>query len=160
MRLFFLCALLFGIWLLLSGFLTPLFIALGLGSAILSGLLARRMDAMSDDVYRYYFSWQGLCYYTWLIREVITSSLRVTRLIWHPDLPISPTLGWVPYSQENREGVALYSNSITLTPGTVSIIIEDNQMQVHALEEDGLKDLQKGEMDRRVHEVTQKKKGS
>ena len=55
-----------------------------------------------------------------------------------------------PAGQQSALGVATYANSITLTPGTVSIGVEDGCIEVHALTEDAARDLESGEMNRRA----------
>jgi multicomponent Na+:H+ antiporter subunit E len=56
----------------------------------------------------------------------------------------------LPVSQRTEIGRALYANSITLTPGTVSIDLGEDYVSVHALTEEGAQALIEGEMDRRV----------
>jgi len=65
-------------------------------------------------------------------------------------LPISPTLINVKANQKTVVGIVTYANSITLTPGTISVEIENNDITVHALTQDGALDLTGGEMDRMV----------
>jgi multicomponent Na+:H+ antiporter subunit E len=47
-------------------------------------------------------------------------------------------------------GVVTYANSITLTPGTISVDVKRGEILVHALTREGAKELLTGEMDRRV----------
>ena len=44
----------------------------------------------------------------------------------------------------------MFANSITLTPGTVSLSVLEDRIHVHALSRKSLEDLHQGEMDRRV----------
>ena len=74
----------------------------------------------------------------------------MTKLILHPRLPISPTMTVVRASQRTRAAVATYANSITLTPGTITVAVNGNDLTVHALMRDGALDLEAGGMDRRV----------
>jgi multicomponent Na+:H+ antiporter subunit E len=53
-------------------------------------------------------------------------------------------------SQKTPAGVATYANSITLTPGTITVEVSGNDLIVHALVRDGADDLEAGGMDRRV----------
>ena len=71
-------------------------------------------------------------------------------LILHPQLPITPRVIHVPAEQRTAPGQASYANSITLTPGTISLEVSDDEIEVHALSEDAAEDLQSGEMGRRV----------
>ena len=72
-------------------------------------------------------------YFPWLIREIAKSAWAVTKIILHPSLPISPTMTVVRASQRTRVGVATYANSITLTPGTITVGVNGNELTVHAL---------------------------
>ena len=54
-------------------------------------------------------------------------------------------------SQRTTAGVATYANSITLTPGTITVRLRGNDLTVHALTSDGALDLEGGAMDRRVN---------
>jgi multicomponent Na+:H+ antiporter subunit E len=74
----------------------------------------------------------------------------VTRIILHPSLPISPTMTVVRGSQKTTPGLATYANSITLTPGTITVGVSGNDLTIHALVRDGALDLEGGGMDSRV----------
>ena len=65
-------------------------------------------------------------------------------------MPISPTIVTVQASQETALGLVIHANSITLTPGTLSIDVEPGLIEVHALSAESIADLESGEMDRRV----------
>ena len=56
----------------------------------------------------------------------------------------------VTTSQKTDLGRVLYANSITITPGTVSIMVYDDRIMVHAISKEGADSLNQGEMDRRV----------
>jgi multicomponent Na+:H+ antiporter subunit E len=43
-----------------------------------------------------------------------------------------------------------FANSITLTPGTVSMSVYPDEIHVHALDQAGIEELKAGEMDRRI----------
>ena len=53
-------------------------------------------------------------------------------------------------SQRTPVGVVTYANSITLTPGTITVGVDGDELTVHALVRDGALDLEGGGMDRRV----------
>ena len=80
-------------WLLLSGMYTPFLIAAGIGSAIVIGLLSRRMDLADHEGHPVHLAWVAvLSYWPWLFKEIIKSAWDVTRRVLHPALPISPVL--------------------------------------------------------------------
>jgi multicomponent Na+:H+ antiporter subunit E len=74
----------------------------------------------------------------------------VTRIILAPRLPISPTLARFKPSQKSAVGLVTHANSITLTPGTITIEAGRDEFLVHALTRAGAAALAGSEMDRRV----------
>lgn len=92
-------------------------------------------------------------YACWLFKEIFFSAINVIRFAWRPNLGISPALEPVKSIQKTDEGVVLYANSITLTPGTVTVNIKGNNLLVHSLDRSIMDDLQEGEMDRRIAEI-------
>lgn len=150
-RAFSLALVLAAVWLLLSGHYEPLILAFGAGSVALVVLIARRKGLTDQEGHPIGMLLGGLRYWPWLLVEIAKSNIAVARCILHPRLPISPTMVRVPASQRTDLGRVVYANSITLTPGTVSIRVDDDAITVHALTAAGARDLVEGRaMDRRV----------
>jgi multicomponent Na+:H+ antiporter subunit E len=149
MRIVSLGAALFAFWLALSGHYTAFLVTVGAFSAGLCTLLAIRLRIL-DDAHAVHLLPRALTYWPWLVWEVLKSALVVTRIVLHPRLPISPTLFFVKPSQKTPVGLATYANSITLTPGTLTVSLENGTFLVHALSRDGADDLESGRMDARV----------
>jgi multicomponent Na+:H+ antiporter subunit E len=150
MRYLSLAAFLFAFWLALSGHYTPVLIAIGAACAGLVLFAAARMCIVDPEGHPVHLLGRALIYYPWLVREIVKSAWSVTKIILHPRLPISPTMTVVRASQRTTAGIATYANSITLTPGTITVGVNGNDLTVHALVRDGALDLEGGEMDRRV----------
>ena len=146
-------AVLFVLWLLLSGHFDGLLLGLGIASAALVALLARRIDAVDREPQRLFFGPKLLTYWLWLAGRVVRANLGVARRILSPALPISPCIVRVPASQKTDLGRVIFANSITLTPGTVSIDLQDGEVEVHALSTEAAEELRSGAMDRRVAAV-------
>ena len=144
---------LFAIWVLLSGHFTPLLLAFGVGSTLFVVLLAIRIDLVDREIHPMLLKPYVFSYWLWLAREIITSSIDVTRRILNPRLPISPNVIRVKAGQRTDLGKVTYANSITLVPGTVSMDIDGETITVHALTRENAEDLQRGEMDRRVCDI-------
>jgi len=144
---------LFGTWLLLSGYFKPLLLGLGIVSCVLVVIITLRMDAVDEEGVPVHLGWRVLTYWVWLIKEIVKANLDVARRILDPALPISPTVVTVPAPQKTELGQVIYANSITLTPGTVSIRVIDGTILVHAVAEEMARDLESGEMARRVSAV-------
>lgn len=137
-------------WLLLSGYFTPFLIAAGVGSALAVVLFARRMEVVDREGHPVAL-WRVLVlYWPWLAIEIVKSGWEVSRLIVHPKLPISPTLVRFRPSQRSTVGLVTHANSITLTPGTITIEAASTEFLVHALTRSGAAGCVGSEMDRRV----------
>ncbi len=141
---------LYAFWLLLSGYFTAFLMAAGAGSAIAVVLIARRMEIADHEGHPIHLGLSALTYWPWLVVEIVKSAWDVSKIILNPRLPISPTLIRVKTSQKTEVGVVVYANSITLTPGTISVDVSHGEILVHALTQEGAAGLQSGEMDRRV----------
>lgn len=150
MRYFSLAGFLFVFWLALSGHYTPFLISAGLGCALLCALAAQRMRILDAEGHPIHLIPGAITYIPWLIVEIIKSAWAVTKIVLHPKLPISPTLTTVQASQRTPLGVSIYANSITLTPGTITVGVNGNELTVHALVREGALDLEAGGMDSRV----------
>lgn len=139
-----------GIWLLLSGHFEPLLLLLGLVSLVISASIARRMDVIDHEGVPLHLSVWTPWYWLWLAREIVTSNVDVAKRVIDPRLPIRPRLFETRASQQTDLGQVIYANSITLTPGTVSVDLDPGIIQVHALTEESAAGVEAGEMDRRV----------
>lgn len=141
---------LFIFWLLLSGFFTPFLIAAGLGSALAALWFASRVEIADRESHPIHLTAGVFTYWPWLVKEIAVSGWQVTRIILNPRLPISPTLVRFKPSQTSTVGLVTHANSITLTPGTLTINADHDEFLVHALTRAGGDGLAGSEMDRRV----------
>ena len=144
---------LFATWLLLSGHYTPLLIGFGIGSCTLTVYIAVRMDVADHEGVP--IDWLGrfLLYFPWLLKEILVANITVAKVILSPRLPISPIMVVYRSTQKTDLGRALYANSITLTPGTISTGVEGDRVEVHALTWKDLSGWEEDEMGRRVSNV-------
>jgi multicomponent Na+:H+ antiporter subunit E len=145
-----LAASLFVFWLLLSGIYTPFLVLAGLGASIAVALLARRMEITDREGHPIHLALAALTYWPWLLKEIVKSGWRVSRIILDPRLPISPTLVRFKPSQKTTVALATHANSITLTPGTITVEADSEEFLVHALTREGAASVAGSEMDRRV----------
>ena len=140
-------------WLLNSGHNTALMLALGAASIGFVIYIAHRMDVVDHESQPLHLTLKLPGYYAWLMKEVILANIAVVKHIWLGNNTISPTLATITASQKTDIGKVIYANSITLTPGTVTVDMEGDQFTVHALLRESIEDLQAGEMDRRVTQL-------
>ncbi len=141
---------LFAFWLLLSGIYTPFLVLAGLGVSIAVAALAWRMGAADPEGHPVHLTPAILTYWPWLMKEIAVSGWQVTRIIVDPKLPVSPALVRFTPSQKTAAGLVTHANSITLTPGTVTVEADHDSFLVHALTRAGAEGLAGSEMDRRV----------
>jgi len=137
-------------WLALSGHYSPWLVGMGVLSALAALFAALRMGVIDGEGHPVQLLPRTLTYYPWLAREIAKSAWSVTRLILDPRLPISPTMTVVKASQRTPVGIATYANSITLTPGTITVGVSGNELTVHAIVSAGARQLEAGGMDARV----------
>ena len=125
----------------------------GAVSAVVCVLAAIRMRVADAEGHPIELFRGAVSYFPWLIREIAKSAWSVTKVILHPRLPISPTMTVVRASQKTTAGVTTYANSITLTPGTITVEAGPDEFLVHALTRAGGEGVINSEMDRRVSKV-------
>ena len=139
------------LWLLWSGIYKSLLIIFGLGSVLLVLLITIRMNRVDDDRIQIELNpGKFIGYIGWLLVEIAKSNIAVTKTILSSSMPIKQKLFNVPYTQRTDLGQVIFANSITLTPGTVTVETEDGHFLVHALSysHDDLEAL--ADMDRHV----------
>jgi multicomponent Na+:H+ antiporter subunit E len=142
---------LFVFWILMSGMFAPFQLGLGVVSVSAVTWLARHMEVADREGHPAHLRLVAvLSYWTWLFKEIWISGLRVARIILNPRLPISPTLVRFRPSQETAVGLATHANSITLTPGTITVQANHQEFLVHALTREGAAGVVESEMNRRV----------
>lgn len=138
------------LWLLLSGHYDPLLLSLGLASVMATLVISLRMNVADREGHPIHLAWRGLLYWPWLIKEIVLANVDVAKAILGITDAIRPTLFTIKASQHSDLGRTIYANSITLTPGTVTIGMDGDELTIHALTPDGKAGLASGDMDRRV----------
>jgi multicomponent Na+:H+ antiporter subunit E len=120
----------FGLWLVLSGHPTPLHLAQGVLAGALVTYLNRDLEAVSASVRS---CPRFLRYLVWLLKEIVVANVQVIRIVLHPRMPVDPALVRFPTRLTGDLAVTTFANSITLTPGTVTVDVEERDFVVHAL---------------------------
>ena len=143
------------VWVLLSGILSPLLLGFGLASGLAVAWLAARADHSDGEPVPFALRIGRLLrYLVWLSWEIVKANVDVSRRILSPRMPIAPAVRWLPASQRSELARVIYADSITLTPGTLSIDLADGWVEVHTLNEESLDDLARNlDMDERVNRL-------
>ena len=139
---------LFGFWLLMSGYYTPLILSLGVISCLLCVYLTVKGKFLDNETLPIYFFPRLIQYTLWLIKEILKSNIQTAKVIIMKSE--EPELFSVKATQKTNEGKVTYANSITLTPGTVTTQIKNDVFEVHALTKDFGDDVRSSDMDKMV----------
>ena len=144
---------LFLLWLLLSGYFKTNLIVFGILSCALVTYLSIKLKIYSSHHERIKFNLHLPLYIPWLLKEIIKSNLHVARCILSSTNSIQPQTVRLTPTQKTSTGLAVHANSITLTPGTISVDINDNEILVHALTKQTAQGIIDGDIDQRVSKL-------
>lgn len=153
--------LLMAFWLLLSGQINLsdsvdryLIICVVLSCAFVTyiSLLKKILDEEGHPIH---LAFQMLSYLPWLLWQIVLANIDVAYLVWHPKQKIAPRIIKIPFSMRTSLATMIYANSITLTPGTITVSVDETkgEMLVHALSDKAAEGLLSGEMHERVKKL-------
>ena len=140
-------AALFVLWLLLSESYNLLHMAIGLAAAF--GVALLNTDRLPPAAYRIYWL-RLLAYLPWLLGRIFLSGLHLSVLILHPRLPIAPRIIRHRTELANENAIVLLGNSITLTPGTLTVEANADELLVHAMDDHAAQDVMTFRLDRKI----------
>lgn len=144
-------------WAALSGETSGLLISLGVFSCALVTLIVSRMNFHDGDWHPFDLNWRRLPgYLLWLCKEMLMSNISVARAILLEPQTVRPRRFLVDASSLSELGQVVYANSITLTPGTVSLFLREGKIEVHALLADAARSLETGDMRRKVEHLCER----
>ncbi len=144
---------LFGVlWLIFSGVYESLTLSFGVASIslVIAIISLLKMSVGSDGriSYKKFFA----LYLPWILREIVVSGIKTSGAILG-FRQFKSNAKKIKTSQKTALGTMIYGNSITLTPGTLTIEVDKGELFVHALCDSSLNELEAGEMDKRVSDL-------
>ena len=139
-------------WLLMSGIYNGLLIGFGIASCLLCTWLSLRIGAIDREGLPAHLFLRLPAYLAWLIGEIISSNIATAKIILRGTS--DPEIFEVAANQATAASLANYANSITLTPGTVTVDIDEakigpSRFLVHALHPQFGDDVRSGDMGER-----------
>lgn len=140
-------------WLILSGKLEFTFLLLGAFSVAVVCWISWRVDETESAAISRHFILRLPRYLIWLGKEVLLSSVSVLRRIWSPQRVVRPQVAVTPAADMSMLSQVTYANSITLTPGTLAMAVNDVSIEVHALDARDMASLDAGRMLERVRRL-------
>ena len=121
-------------WLMLSGKLDTDVLIVGAVASLIIALLYR--DGLSFFT-EFRFTPQaivaGFRYYGYFLRELFKSNLNMAAIVLSPSLPITPGIVKVRTRLKSRMGRLMLANSITLTPGTLTVEMAGEWLYIHCV---------------------------
>jgi multicomponent Na+:H+ antiporter subunit E len=154
---------LFVFWLLLSGHLEVQFLALGVGASLLAtamtNSLLRPSRTADFEALPTSITWlfrtiiRFLLYVPYLLWQILKSNLSVAYVVLHPRMPIAPRMVEFETPLGTEPSQVLLAQSITLTPGTVTLDVWNGRFLVHALDAGAAEAVTQGNMPERVGAV-------
>ncbi|MCH2181554.1 MAG: Na+/H+ antiporter subunit E [Mariniblastus sp.] len=134
-----------------AGFHHYFLLVLGLLSCLFCVWLAIRMKIVDEEGAPVQLGLRPfIAYFPWLLKEIVVSNIAVTKIILSPSMKLQRMMVEVTAHQQTELGRVILANSITATPGTISVHMEEDKIQVHALSFEGAEEDLSGNMDRRV----------
>ncbi|MBD3660663.1 MAG: Na+/H+ antiporter subunit E, partial [Arenibacter algicola] len=129
----------------------PMLLTLGAISVVLTVWLAHRMDVVDHEGHPIHLIFHALLiYWPWLGWQIVKSNWDMAKVILAPKLPIHAHVFDTRATQKTEVGRTTYANSITLTPGTVTLATEpDGLFTIHVITDGARRDVESLEMDKR-----------
>lgn len=144
-------------WLLISGNLQLKFLIMGAVACLLVAWVCTPLLMIDNITHtKKYFLLnipihRLIGYVFWLLKELILANMDVMKTTWKKELPIKPELLHFHVAIDNPVALALLANSITLTPGTITLnVSRDNIYEIHALTPGAAEGIKSGAMANKV----------
>lgn len=82
-----------------------------------------------------------IIYFLILIKEIVIANFQVAKIVLSPNMDISPQIIKFDSKLQSDFYRTILANSITLTPGTLTVLMEENRLVVHCLKKDYIQDV-------------------
>lgn len=125
------------VYLLLAGFQVDEVILGSILSAVLTVILIKHVNFKIDKFFPIRLVKFVFIYIPVFIYKLVLANLDVARRVLSPKIPLNPGIVKVKTDIKSDLGKLTLANSITLTPGTLSIDVEDDTVYVHAIDVKG-----------------------
>jgi len=120
-------------WLLLSGIFERLYITAGVICSLIVAVISHDLFVVGKRNKTIVRSFRVLMYIPWELWQIVLANLDVAYRVLHPKMPIDPLIVEFDTSLRSDFALVTLANSITLTPGTITIDIRKGRFWVHAI---------------------------
>lgn len=123
-------------------------------SAAVFAFVCKCMDYSIQKELHFYQKVPGMLRYVFaLVKEILLANLNVCKMILSEEEEIDPALVQFQTDMQTPAGRAFYANAITLTPGTITVSLEDDTYVVHCLDESMAQGLSDAKLEQMLHEL-------
>ncbi|NBC66154.1 MAG: hypothetical protein GVY07_10945 [Bacteroidetes bacterium] len=148
-------------WIAMSGFLDAIHLTFGVlsvGGVLMLNYQLKKHRFYTDDMDNLdeLRLFRAAYYFFWLIYQIIIAGFHVLGIILRPSMPIEPSIIKFRVDLPSSHAKMILGNSITLTPGTLTIEIEGDLFIVHSLDDASFESLKNDEMPRQVLQLFEK----
>lgn len=142
--------LLFILWVLFSAKFDAFHLGTGVATVLILLWMQASLPALRDEPESFPKFLPVLLYVPWILTQMVLSAIVVAKIILLKPQSVEPVLLTFHCRQPSALQQVLFANSITLTPGTLTIEMEKEVYFVHALTRATADDLLDGKMARRI----------
>lgn len=144
----------FTFWMLLSGEFSFILILSGIISSLIVSYMSHDLLTGKSDLKLGLIRFiRFFKYLPWLFGQIVLANLDLVYRTLHPKLPINPKIIKFKNNLKTEIGMVTLANSITLTPGTITIEVNENEFIIHTIAEETAQSLISGEMQGRVKKI-------
>lgn len=146
---------LFIFWIILNGRITSETILFGIVFSALVTMLSYKTLRITKDLEKKIFKKTGkiIVYLGILVIEMIKANIDIIKLVLSKDPEISPTLKPMKARLKSRISRVALANSITLTPGTITVTMNENNLLIHAIEKSNLDGIEESIFVEKLQEI-------
>lgn len=138
------------LWWVLSGSTSFKLVGLGIASVLFTVYVSQRLQAIDKESLPLHLGIRLIRYWPYLLWQIVIANIQMTRLVLSRKPDLDPRIFRVNIRQTSDLGKVVLGNSVTLTPGTVTLDFVDDDIEVYAINETAAAGVMSGEMDRRV----------
>ena len=144
----------FAFWIFLSGEFSFILLLSGVISSLLVSYMSNDLLIGNGDMKLGFIrTIRFIRFLPWLLWQIVLANIDLALRTLHPKMPINPILINIKNNLKTDLGMVILANSITLTPGTVTIDVNENEFLVHVISEKAAQSLISGEMQARVKKI-------
>ena len=126
------------------------FVTASIVSVVLAPVVSTRASPLTATLQRLV---RLVVYVPYLLKEIAVANLQIAYVVLHPDLPIDPKIVQLRAAVWDDAAVTALANSITLTPGTLTVSVSERSFDIHSLTAGSRTDLFDGGLERAVRFV-------